>query len=548
MVDINPRPQKRLRTDPNLVDSPETASDPHCPSALLSSASVPLSRPPLSPGLKPLPPHVLLLALPALLLHPPTHEQYALSLFLSLKSIRLCLQLPALAPDVECYAWTALAEVGMRAIRSGFCKTGEHDWTMGLEEEHPILRHLRHHLSLLNAHFAFWRSNTRFPRAVLRRLISTFVPSDPPTIVYAAHLALITQLTSSPPASPFSHGKGADSSVSIQPHTNPPEVQAALTALINLSAIAAQNQHFSMLKLVAVLRLRVLVAAEMWDMVGDALEGAEKLLSLYLDTVVAHTRTHGFFSEYAPRITLHYAHLAHGLGDTHRAGTCYRVAAYVAGAGPVGAADANTGGFVAAAARAGEALLRIGLVAKRAAPNMASDSPVVMGEESHAPYLDESTIALTKDAIARCSASASAPLPALAELLSAALSPSQIIRSKSLLKHALALSGSAGDNHMRALVLAVVGAQYVHTAPEHAMEVLAVCETLGAGMGASEKKPAGTESEPSVCGVGNAALRLWVGERFLELFKRAGKEKRVQKQGEFNALYRSAVDVVRMGN
>ncbi|KIN99878.1 hypothetical protein M404DRAFT_29932 [Pisolithus tinctorius Marx 270] len=135
MVDINPRPQKRLRTDPNLVDSPETASDPHCPSALLSSASVPLSRPPPSPGLKPLPPHVLLLALPALLLHPPTHEKYALSLFLSLKSIRLCLQLPALAPDVECYAWTALAEVGMRVIRSGFCKTGEHDWTMGLEEE-----------------------------------------------------------------------------------------------------------------------------------------------------------------------------------------------------------------------------------------------------------------------------------------------------------------------------------------------------------------------------------------------------------------------------
>ncbi|KAI6003452.1 hypothetical protein F5J12DRAFT_154292 [Pisolithus orientalis] len=794
MGDINPRPQKRLCTDPNLVDSPETASDTHCPPALSSTSVLPV-RPPTSPGLKPLPPHVLLLALPALLLHPPTHEKYALSLFLSLKSIRLCLQLPALAPDVECYAWTALAEVGMRVIKSGFCKTSEHDWTMGLEEEvekaigkglllaqkHPILRHLRHHLSLLNAHFAFWRSNTRFARAVLRRSISTFVPSDPPTIVYAAHLTLITQLISSPPASPFSHGKGTEPSVSFHPHANPPEVQAALTALTNLSAIAAQNQHFSMLKLVAVLRLRVLIAAEMWDMVGDALEGAEKLLLLvfddgnstkeggqergmkreasefltrsysitaqevhdsaasqsrpqtasdnkslkqqppadvkvaeedpltaaltvhtlmlgivyhthggraratehrlaalhslmdsgapvggvssdglvevplslhppihlrvshprviflltflisavakrdpvgrrpkkkvfaesgivqckvgcdedggsgieinvplwsshgdvenidqstlrieadllcelaaisiqrcefdaaekYLDTVVAHTRTHGFFSEYAPRITLHYAHLAHGIGDADRAGTCYRVAAYVAGAGPVGAANANTGGFVAAAARAGEALLRIGLAAKQAAPNMASDFPIVMGEESHSPYLNESTIALTKDAIARCSASASAPLPALAELLSAALSPSQIIRSKSLLKHALALSGSAGDNHTRALVLAVVGVQYVHTAPEHALEVLAVCETLGAGMGASEKKPAGMESQPIVCGVGNAALRLWVGERFLELFKRAGKEKRVQKQEEFNALYRSAVDAVRMGN
>ncbi|KAI6024335.1 hypothetical protein EDC04DRAFT_279369 [Pisolithus marmoratus] len=796
MDDINPRPQKRLRTDPNFVDT----AGPRCllPPSLSSLAD---PAPPTSPGLKSLPPHVLLLALPALLLHPPTHEKYALSLFLSLKAVRLCLQLPALAPDVECYAWTALAEVGMRVIKSGFCKTGEYEWTIGLEEEvekaigkglllaqkHPVLRHLRHHLSLLHAHFAFWRSNTRFARAVLRRLISTLVPSDPPTIIYAAHLALVTQLTSSPSTSSSSHGKGTDSSTSFQPHSKPLEVQAALTALTNLSAIAAQNQHSSMLKLVAVLRLRVLVAAEMWDMVGDALEDAELLLSLvfddvngakeggqargmkregsefltrsysitaqevhdsaasqcrsqsppqtepgdetwaeqplpdgkdakedpltaaltvhtlmlgivyhihggrarsaeprlaalhslmdsgapvggvnadglvevpisphppihlrvshprviflltflissvakrdpvgrrpkkkvfaesgiahcregheededsaveikvppwfshadmenidqntlrieadllcelaavsiqrydfgaaekHLDTVVALTRTHNFFSEYAPRITLHHAHLAHAIGDTDRAGTCYRVAAYLDGAGPVGGSYTNTGGFVAASARAGGALLRIGLAAKQAASNMTSNP--VTGEKSHAPYLDESTVALTKDAIARCSASTSAPLPALAELLSAALSPSQIIRSKSLLKHALALSSSAGDNHMRALVLAVVGAQYVHTAPEHAMEVLAVCETLGAGMGASEKKPAGAESEQgtskgaSISGTGNAALRLWVGERFLELFKRAGKEKRAQKQEEFNALYRSAIDAVRM--
>ncbi|KAI6023416.1 hypothetical protein EDC04DRAFT_2934346, partial [Pisolithus marmoratus] len=753
----NPRPQKRLRTDPNFVD---TAGSRCLLLPSLSSLADP--APPTSPGLKPLPPQVLLLALPALLLHPPTHEKYALSLFLSLKAVRLCLQLPALAPDVECYAWTALAEVGMRVIKSGFCKTGAHEWTIGLEEEvekaigkgHPALRHLRHHLSLLHAHFAFWRSNTRFARAVLRRLISTLVPSDPPTIVYAAHLALVTQLTSSPPTSSSSHGKGIDSSTSFQPHSKPLEIQAALTTLTNLSAIAAQNQHSSMLKLVAVLRLRILVAAEMWDMVGDALEDAELLLSLvhdsaasqcrsqsppqtepgdetwaeqplpdgkdakedpltaaltvhtlmlgivyhihggrarsaeprlaalhslmdsgapvggvnadglvevpisphppihlrvshprviflltflissvakrdpvgrrpkkkvfaesgivhcregceededsaveinvppwfshgdmenidqstlrieadllcelaavsiqrynfdaaekHLDTVVALTRTHNFFSEYAPRITLHHAHLAHAIGDTDRAGTCYRVAAYLDGAGPVGGSHTNTGGFVAASARAGEALLRIGLAAKQAAPNMTSNPSTVTGKESHAPYLDESTVALTKDAIARCSASTSAPLPALAELLSAALSPSQIIRSKSLLKHALALSSSAGDNHMRALVLAVVGAQYVHTAPEHAMEVLAVCETLGAGMGASEKKPAGAESEQetskgaSISGTGNAALRLWVGERFLELFKRAGKEKRVQKQEEFNALYRSAIDAVRM--
>jgi len=82
-----------------------------------------------------------------------------------------------------------------------------------------------------------------------------------------------------------------------------------------------------------------------------------------------------------------------------------------------------------------------------------------------------------------------------------------------------------------------------------------VCETLGAGMGANPKKvrddaggavappppPLSNETQTKD-GVGNAPLRLWVGERFLELFKRAGKESRACKQEEFNAVYRAAVD------
>lgn len=289
----------------------------------------------------------------------------------------------------------------------------------------------------------------------------------------------------------------------------------------------------------------------------------------YLETLIAHARTSGFFEEYASRVTLHYAHLAHAIGDTNRAETCYRVAANLDGAGPVGSNAPLTGGFVAAAARAGEALLRIGLAAVQAGPNIAPGPDQPPGAEYHAPHLDAPTVALTKDAIVRCSSSRSAPLPALSELLSAALVPSQIIRSKSLLKHALTLSGNAGDNHMRALVLAFVGAQYVYTAPEHAMEVLAVCEALGAGMGATaQTNGCGNRvdmgSGGSADAIGNAPLRLWVGERFLgrfildnyvasfsstgslvELFNRAGKEKRVRKQEEFNALYRSAVDKAR---
>jgi hypothetical protein len=56
------------------------------------------------------------------------------------------------------------------------------------------------------------------------------------------------------------------------------------------------------------------------------------------------------------------------------------------------------------------------------------------------------------------------------------------------------------------------------------METLAVCETLGAGMGAKQKdvdggKGKGKEKENGDDGpISNAPLRLWVGERFLGMF------------------------------
>ncbi|KAF9219378.1 hypothetical protein BS17DRAFT_740799 [Gyrodon lividus] len=795
MNDVCPRPQKRQRMD-HLTDSTEFSDTyPLSPPSTLVPTSE--SSPPSS-SLRPLPPQILLLALPALLVHPPTHESYPLALFLSLKALRTCLELKTLTPDVECRAWTGLAEVGLRAIESGFSKSGEHDWANGLEAEvekaigkglliaqkHPSLRPLRHHLSLLNAHFAFNSSNTKFARALLRRLIASFMLSDPPSIVYVAHLALITQLTSSPPQPTTT----TTSPTSRDTSTSAPELQAALTAITTLSQLAAQNRHPAIEDLAAVLRVRVLVAAGMWDLVGETLEAAEKALCLFfndaedvkhakgqesdkakeqmpealmrscsitaqdvhdsassqfqsqsnapaphpdnvsgastfksapsipspkstdsltlsltahililgiiyhthagrarsadprlaalhtlmdggtlvggtnsdglveiplpghdsihlqtthprvmflltflvsaiakrdpvgrrpkkrvfadygvaqcregregdggsvginvppwasqgdvdeidqrtlrieadllcelvaisiqrsdfdaaekhLATLIAHTRTHDIFSVYAARITFHHAHLAHALGDLERAGTCYRVSAHLDGAGPVGSGVVFGGGFIAAAARAGEALLRIGMAAVQSPPP--SSTPAADGQDT--PRLDADTVALAKDALARCSPSSSAPLPALGALISAALSQSHILRSKALLKHALALLSAAGDNHLRALVLAVVGAQYVYTAPAHAMEVLAVCETLGAGMGANAKKSkegegvavhTSEDSEGKV-GIGNAPLRLWVGERFLELFKRTGKDTRVHKQESFNAVYQSAVD------
>lgn len=144
--------------------------------------------------------------------------------------------------------------------------------------------------------------------------------------------------------------------------------------------------------------------------------------------------------------------------------------------------------------------------------------------------------------------------------------------SRQHLKQALELATKAQDNHLRALVLALIAAHYLHTAGDHARTMLQTCEQLAAGLGAPPTKGTGatqnTKSTPVV--VGNAPLGLWVGERFLgesalhrirclvalsvpstsvtELFKRAGKEARVQKQTAVNAQLTKAVsDLARRG-
>lgn len=137
--------------------------------------------------------------------------------------------------------------------------------------QHPSLRPLRHHLSLLNAAFAFRSNNTKYARALLRRLIASFMSSDSPSVVYMAHLALITHLTS---AQPPVHGAPNPAAPSAA------ELQAALTAIETLSSLAAQNRHSAIEDLTAVLRVRVLVGAGLWDLVGDALSVAEKVMQL----------------------------------------------------------------------------------------------------------------------------------------------------------------------------------------------------------------------------------------------------------------------------
>ena len=141
IMDGNPRPHKRQRI--HSSPSPMPASDDYYsdltslpPSSNPALAHQPLSRTPSSEeGLRPIPTAILLVSLPALLAHPPNHKYYVHSLVLSLRALRKCLTLPALPPDIECRAWTGLAELGMRVISGGFSQSDEHVWARGIESE-----------------------------------------------------------------------------------------------------------------------------------------------------------------------------------------------------------------------------------------------------------------------------------------------------------------------------------------------------------------------------------------------------------------------------
>ncbi|KAH7924786.1 hypothetical protein BV22DRAFT_1034747 [Leucogyrophana mollusca] len=716
-MDDNPRPVKRFRVADDLEEIPQPGP------------SSPLSAPPLSPqaSLAPLPPQVLLVSLPGILVHPPNHRYHAISLCISQRSLRQCLGLKALNPDVECRAWTALAEIGMKVIEGGFSESDEHPWARGTEievetaigkgllisQKHPSLRAFRHHLNLLNAQFSQWQHNFKFARSILRRLLSSFIPSDPFQIVYSAHLALISQLTTPPPSSSPTPNLQSTPQAQIQ------DIHAALDAVSALQELGVKNSHPHVVLLTHVLRLRICVAAGMWDRVQDALNTCELVLGLsyapsgqstnpsqqpqhqsqstqssvdvgpkapqefisfedpfevsmalhvliigvtfythagrhaeasprlshlhalldsgalekfphgiveitfptgpplalhsthprvlylltflvssiakrdpvgrkpkrkmfateglavwerevaremvlppwagvgdafeleqrvvrikadllcelvgisiqrsefeaaeeHLNLLIAHTRTHTLFSSYASRITLHHAHLAHALGNTARAMQCYRVAADLEGGA----------GFVGVAARAGEVLLRVGLHVKQ-------------DGDSEGMGMDEETKVMAVNVAKACRGMGGC-LEAVGQIIEGALA-TEILKSKNHLKHALALASRAQDNHLRALLLALISTHYLHTAPDHAQTTLVACEQLAAGLGAVVKAEDGAQGagKGHIDAVGNAPLRLWVGERFLELFRRAGKEPRVQKQVVANGELEKVVEKIR---
>ena len=81
------------------------------------------------------------------------------------------------------------------------------------------------------------------------------------------------------------------------------------------------------------------------------------------------------------------------------------------------------------------------------------------------------------------------------------------------MKHSLETATQAQDNHLRAIVLALIAAHYFHTAGDHAYNMLQTCEQLAAGLGAPPIKATPGDSTPVPAG--NVCLGLWVGQKII---------------------------------
>ncbi|KAF6749290.1 hypothetical protein DFP72DRAFT_819114 [Ephemerocybe angulata] len=220
-----------------------------------------------------LPLPVLLLSLSNILLHPPTHRDYAKSLYLSTLSVLKVLEERNLDPDMECRAWTALAELGFR-MGLGECGVEsqvEIAITKAVSAEslknHPTLRPYKVHLSILSSRISAFQQKPKLAQTTLKRLITSFLePSDAPHLLYTAHLGHIASFTTN------------DASGSAVPTAQ------SLKAIETMHELASAKGHRGIVKLAAILRLQTLVQMGMWDAVQEALCEAEVLLALPQDS------------------------------------------------------------------------------------------------------------------------------------------------------------------------------------------------------------------------------------------------------------------------
>jgi hypothetical protein len=151
-------------------------------------------------------------------------------------------------------------------------------------DQHPSLRPLKIHLSLLQAQLSQWHHKYKFARTQIRNLISSFQPTDLPNLVYSAHLAAISLYSAihySPPALPGPHL--ASFSRNSLPTNSLQDTHAALSAVQDMESLSLKHGHTRITLLALILRLRIAVAANMWQDAGSAISRVEAALGLSYD-------------------------------------------------------------------------------------------------------------------------------------------------------------------------------------------------------------------------------------------------------------------------
>lgn len=120
---------------------------------------------------------------------------------------------------------------------------------------------------------------------------------------------------------------------------------------------------------------------------------------------------------------------------------------------------------------------------------------------------------LATSLVARCTATSLPFLAFLSDLLEAIAVPTPGSSSARAKRHLTsALSYAEKDVHARSLILALLTAQYAHTANEQAVKMAASAAMLAKSLGAEKKVPPGQEDRMVV---GQASLGLWLAQHLL---------------------------------
>jgi hypothetical protein len=106
------------------------------------------------------------------------------------------------------------------------------------------------------------------------------------------------------------------------------------------------------------------------------------------------------------------------------------------------------------------------------------------------------------------------------------------------------LATSTGNNHIKPLLLSLMGNAFLHTRNDQAKNMFSSAYTMARSMGATTSKSKDSKSAPEVIDetvVGNPRLGLWLGEKLHQFYKSEGSSAKADKQALYNTVHRQAL-------